>query len=146
MALNNCVFIGRLVRDVECKSIGENVKVANFTIAVDKKYKPKTEGQATADYIPVTVWRKAAEFAEKYFHKGKQVYVSGSLETYKWIKDDVSHNGFRINAVDIGFADSARASGDKPNSNNPGGDIDNGFPPNDGFMPMDSDFGDNLPF
>ena len=81
--MNTCTFIGRLVKDPEIKTIGE-AKVANFTIAVNKRFKSKSEDAPTADFIPVSVWRSSAEFAEKYFHKGKKVFVVGNLETYSY--------------------------------------------------------------
>lgn len=83
MGLNNCSFIGRLTKDVEVATVGkDDIKVASFTLAVDRSYKSKNENDPTADFIPVQVWRKKAEFAENYFSKGKQVYATGRLETY----------------------------------------------------------------
>lgn len=113
MGLNSCNFIGRLTRDVEVATVGENnVKVANFTIAVDRSYKSKNENEPTADFIPVQVWRKKAEFAEKYFGKGKQVYVSGRLETYSYDnREGQKVYAFRLDAVDIGFADTLKGNG-----------------------------------
>ncbi len=145
--MNKCIFIGRLVRDVELKTVGDNVPVANFTIAVDKRFKPKEDGQPTADFIPIVAWRKSAEFANKHFHKGKQVAICGSLETYTWDKEDGSKGyGFRINAEELRFADSARGEGGNNSSGNSNagsnsGDFDD-FPaeiPN-------GDFDDDLPF
>ncbi len=148
MALNKCIFIGRLVRDVEFKTVGDNVPVANFTIAVDKRYKGKDQKQPTADFISVAAWRKSAEFAEKYFSKGKQVSVCGSLETYTWEKEDGTKGyGFRINAEELGFADSAKNEngGNNAASGNAGGGFDDGFPAEEGFMNPDG-FDDDLPF
>lgn len=110
MGLNSCDFIGRLTRDVEVATVGDNnIKVANFTIAVDRSYKGKNENEPTADFIPVQVWRKKAEFAEKFFGKGKQVYVSGRLETYSYDnKQGQKVYAFRIDASDIGFADTLK--------------------------------------
>lgn len=145
--LNNCTFIGRLVGDPEIKTVKE-AKHAGFTLAVDKRFKSKKEGAPTADFIPVSVWRNTADFVEKYFHKGKQVSVVGSLETYSYDKDGEKRYGFRINASEVGFADSAKAE-DKPSGKG-------ASPADDGF-PVDEDadfsgfgdpgaFGDDLPF
>lgn len=112
MGLNNCSFIGRLTRDVDVATVGENnVKVASFTLAVDRSYKSKNENDPTADFIPVQVWRKKAEFAENYFSKGKQVYATGRLETYSYDKDGRTVYAFRLKAEDIGFADTLKGSG-----------------------------------
>lgn len=149
MALNKCIFIGRLVRDVEFKTVGDDVLVANFTIAVDKRYKGKDQKQPTADFIPIVAWRKSGEFAKKYFSKGKQVSVCGSLETYTWEKEDGTKGyGFRINAEELGFADSVKnenGSNNAASSGNTGDGFGDEFPAEEGFMNPDG-FDDDLPF
>lgn len=149
MALNKCIFIGRLVRDVEFKTVAGDVPVANFTIAVDRRYKGKDQEQPTADFVPVVAWRKSAEFADKYFRKGKQISVCGSLETYTWDKEDgTKGHGFRINTEELGFADSAKNENGGNNtvsSGNTGGGFGDEFPAEEGFMNSDG-FDDDLPF
>ena len=143
MGLNKSILIGRLVRDVEMRTVGENTNVANFTLAVDRRFKSRDEEQPKADFIPVTVWRKSAEFAEKYFSKGKQVYVCGAIETYSYEKDGNKVYGFRVNADEIGFADTLKTDDGNQNESNKAGNDD--FPM-DGFMPQDDFEGDDLPF
>ncbi len=141
--LNNCTFIGRLVRDPEMKTVG-GANVANFTLAVDKRFKSKNENAPTADFIPVSVWRSAADFVGKYFHKGKQVSVVGSLETYSYDKGGERRYGFCINANEVGFADSAKAEG-RPSDRNVDFPVDEEADFSDFGSPNDfSD--DDLPF
>ena len=150
MGLNKNIYIGRLTRDPEIKMFGENTKVANFTIAVDRRFKSKKENAPTADFIPITAWRSSAEFVEKYFSKGKQVYVFGSLETYSYDKDGQKVFSFRINADEVGFADSVR--NDNGAQQNTGTYTGNTFPDmNSGnqfgqFEPMGEFDDDTLPF
>ena len=108
MGLNKNIYIGRLTRDPEIKMFGENTKCANFTIAVDRRFKSKNQDAPSADFIPITAWRGTAEFIEKYFSKGKQIYVCGWLETYSYEKDGQKVFSFRVNADEVGFADTAR--------------------------------------
>ena len=145
MSLNNCIFIGRLTRDVELKTVGNDTSLANFTLAVDKRYKSKNDSQPTADFIPVSAWRKTADFVSQYFSKGKQVYVRGALETYSFEgSDGKKRSGFRINADEVGFADSIKPE-DRGNEtrnsdkqrNTSGNFIESGFPSANDF-----DFGD----
>lgn len=146
--LNKVILIGRLVRDVEMKTVGENTNLANFTLAVDRRFKSKAEGQPTADFIPISAWRKTAEFAGKYFRKGKQVYVCGALETYTYEQNGEKKYGFRVNADEVGFADSVKNDENNVNTGN-NGDDENGFPgPGNDFAFGDpGDFaGDDLPF
>lgn len=151
MALNKVILIGRLTRDVELKSVRNDTSLANFTIAVDRRYKSKNEEQPIADFIPVSAWRKTAEFVGKYFHKGKQVYVCGALETYTYDQNGEKKFGFRVNAEEVGFADSA-GSGDGGQKNQFNGNTGNTSEPdfsdvgNFDFGDQSDFIGDNLPF
>lgn len=78
--LNKSILQGRLVREVEMRTIGSGVPVASFTVAWSEKYK-ETE---TKCFLPCTAWRTTAEFISKYFTKGQEICVEGSLSTREW--------------------------------------------------------------
>lgn len=141
--MNTCTFIGRLVKDPEIKMIRE-AKVANFTIAVNKRFKSKSEDAPTADFIPVSVWRSSAEFAEKYFCKGKKVFVVGNLETYSYDKDGKRQYGFRINSNEIGLDDYIKADENKKQTANTQDSFEGSAGVSDFGEP--ADFYDDLPF
>lgn len=109
--LNKIVMIGRLTKDPETRTVGEALK-AGFTLAVDRPY--KSEKGPNADFFPITAWRKSAEFVQKYFTKGKQVYVVGRLETYVYEVDGQRRYGFRVNAEEVGFADTKHGGDVEP--------------------------------
>lgn len=145
MAVNNVVLVGRLTGDVKVNEIGDGVKQAKFTLAVDRRYKRKDADKPDTDFIKVNAVRGSADFAEKYFTKGKQVSVVGSLETYSYQKEDRTVYDFCIKADQLGFADSLN-SGNKPNDN-AGGNYNNSFESSDGFDFMSDYMNDNdLPF
>ena len=141
--LNKCIFIGRLTKDPEISDVN-GIKAARFTIAVDRRFKSKSENAPTADFIPVQVWRKTAEFVEKFFHKGKQVYVAGNLETYSYEKDGVKRSGFNINADDVGFADTVKSENNNLSDDDFPAENPSDFSGLDGFDVM-GEFEDNLP-
>jgi len=62
--MNKSIMMGRLVRDPEVnyttKKDGDEFIVANFRIAVDRKYSDET------DFFPCTAFGWLAEFVEKY--------------------------------------------------------------------------------
>ena len=103
--LNQIALIGRLTKDPEIKLVGKDQNsVVRFILAVNR---PKYgDSKPQADFIPVVAWRGTADFIGRNFRKGKQVYVSGRLQTTEWEKDGVKHYGFEIVARDVGFADS----------------------------------------
>ena len=116
MGVNNVVILGRLTRDVEIGYIGDNVKKARFTLAVERPYKRKGADKPDVDFIKIDADRSKADFAEKYFSKGKQVSVVGSIETYKYEKDGNTIYDFCIKAEKLGFADSISISSEREKS------------------------------
>ena len=59
--------------------------MANFTIALNERYKAK-DGNVVenVEYVRIVLYRRLAEIAGQYLHKGSQVYVEGRLKTRKW--------------------------------------------------------------
>ena len=74
--MNLVVIKGRLSRDPDIRySTGEEQKaIARFTVAVDRY-------NSDADFISVVAFGKKAEVIEKYFHKGSNIIVKGSIKT-----------------------------------------------------------------
>ena len=85
--MNNCNFVGRLVRDPELKTTTGGHSMCKFTIAVDRDYKSES-GEYEADFINCTAWRQTAEFVDKWFKKGKPISVTGSLQIRKYTAKD----------------------------------------------------------
>ena len=81
-SFNKVILMGRLVADPELKQTNGGVSVANFTIAVDRKYNKGEEKQA--DFINIVAWRETAEFICKYFAKGSAILIDGGLITRSW--------------------------------------------------------------
>lgn len=136
--MNKAIEIGRLTRDPEVRySQGNNIAVARYTIAVDRKF--KREGEQTADFIPCVVFGKQAEFAEKYFRKGTKVVISGRITTGSYInKDGQKIYTTEITVEEQEFAESKGSSEAQGTSQMP-------TPNGDGFMSVpDDDTG--LPF
>ena len=79
--MNKVILMGRLTRDPEVRyTAGENaLAIARYTLAVDRRF--RRDGEATADFISCVVFGRGAEFAEKYFHQGIRIVVSGRIQT-----------------------------------------------------------------
>jgi single-strand DNA-binding protein len=93
--MNNCVLIGRLVRDPELKFIPSNGRaVAKFTLAVDKELSKEmkadfeSKGKPTADFIRITVFGKQAEASANYLKKGIMTSVVGRISTGSYTTKD----------------------------------------------------------
>lgn len=85
MSVNKCLFIGNLTADPEIRTMPNGEQVANFSIALNDKYKAK-DGNIVenVEYVRIVLYRRLAEIAGQYLHKGSQVYIEGRLKTRKW--------------------------------------------------------------
>ena len=77
--MNSVVLIGRLTKDPELRYIpGSGTAVATFTLAVNRDF-TKKDGTREADFIPIEVMGKAAEFCANYLTKGRLVACNGQI-------------------------------------------------------------------
>lgn len=75
--LNKVVLIGRLVKDPnELRKSEGGASVSSFTLAVDNSYSKESK----ADFIPVIVFNRLAEFTCSYLRKGALISVEGRLQ------------------------------------------------------------------
>ena len=99
--------MGRMTSDPNIRNA--SITVATYTLAVDRRF--KKDGEPTADFIRCVSFGKAAEFAEKYFHKGIKIAITGRIQTGSYEDKD----GKTIHTTDIivesqEFAESKNAS------------------------------------
>lgn len=85
--LNHITIHGRITNDIELKQTQSGVSVCNFNVAVDRSYKKEGEEKQT-DFFTVVCWRGLAELVSKHFHKGKEILVSGEMQSRKWTDDN----------------------------------------------------------
>lgn len=85
MSVNKCLFIGNLTADPEIRTMPNGEQVANFSIALNERYKAK-DGNIVenVEYVRIVLYRRLAEIAGQYLIKGSQVYIDGRLKTRKW--------------------------------------------------------------
>lgn len=107
--MNKVILMGRLTREPELRFTTSNTAVCQFSIAVDRKF--KSEGQPTADFIPVVAWRKTAEFVSKYFTKGSRIAVVGQIQTRNYDdKDGKKVYVTEVIADEVEFCESKRGN------------------------------------
>jgi len=102
--LNKIFIMGRLTADIELRRTPTGTPVASFKLAV------KRDGKEDAtDFIDVVVWNGTAEFASRYFSKGRMMIVSGRLQIREWQdKQGNKRKSAEVIADDIYFGDSKR--------------------------------------
>lgn len=110
-SLNLCQFIGRVGKDPTTKYTQSGDAITNISLAVDESYKNKSTGEKIekCELVNVTFYRKLAEIAGEYLHKGSLIYVSGKMETRKY----TDKNGVEKYATNI-IAHELKMLGSKP--------------------------------
>lgn len=115
--MNKIIIIGRFTRDPEIRYTQSGMCSANFSIAVDRKY--KQDGQTEADFPRVIAWGKTAEFIEKYFRKGMKIGIEGRIQTGSYKNKD-GNNVYTTDIVAeaVEFVESKGSSSGSNNTNN----------------------------
>ena len=93
--MNKVIMMGRLTRDPDIRYTPDNMAIARFALAVDRRF--KTEGQKEADFFNCTAFAKTAEFCEKYLSKGSKVLLIGRLQNDTYTNRD----GQKVYSVQI---------------------------------------------
>ena len=140
--MNKVILMGRLTRDPEVRySAGENaLAIARYTLAVDRRF--RRDGEATADFISCVVFGRGAEFAEKYFHQGIRIVVSGRIQTGSY----TNREGQKVYTTDVvveeqEFVESKGASAARPPKRKTEPETDD-----NGFMNIPEGVEDEIPF
>ena len=124
MSLNKVMLIGNVGSDPEVRYLennpqnpGNNVKVATVRLATTERYRDRNgEQRENTEWHSVVLWRNNADVAEKYVHKGSQIYVEGKLRTRQWT-DQTGNKRYTTEVV----ADTLQLLGKRPEGENQGG-------------------------
>lgn len=128
---NKVIMMGRIVNDIEFKTTPTGVNVAQFRIAVDRRFQQKGE-ERKSDFFNIVVWRQQADFVNRYFAKGRMIMIEGELNTrqytdkngspstwYEIVADRVSFTGEKSQGGSYGDSYGAPAPSIPPQYNNP---------------------------
>lgn len=134
MSYNRVIAIGRLTSAPELKTTESGKYVSSFTVAVDRD-------KDHTDFLRCVAWENTAEFLSKYFAKGQEIGVEGSLQTRSY----TDKNGSKREAVEI-RAGRLFFVGGKVTTQSTESTKQSGYnsAPVDGFEEIDSD--NDLPF
>lgn len=116
--LNNVVLMGRLVKDVDLRSLkGANgdFSLGRFSLAVDR---PKKAGQekADTDFISCSAVGKKSEVINRFFKKGDLIVVTGRWKTGTYEKDSKKYYTNEVDVVDFSFVPQKKAEAKENNA------------------------------
>jgi single-stranded DNA-binding protein len=138
--VNKVIIVGHLGNEPEMRSMPNGEAVANISVATSESWTDKTTGERkeVTEWHRIVLYRRLAEIAGQYLHKGSQVYVEGRLKTRKW-QDNNGQDRYTTeiqgdNLQMLGSAQAPSAAAPKPTAaqaNQP---------------PATDSFDDNVPF
>jgi single-strand DNA-binding protein len=110
------IIIGNVGRDPEMRYTQSGVAVADFSVAVSRRWTDRTsnEQREKTTWFRVSAWRGLAETVNQYVHKGMQVMVTGEVDASAYTGQDGSARAtLEITARDIQFLGRRGEGGDE---------------------------------
>ena len=127
MSLNKVMLIGNVGRDPEVRYLEGNVKVATFTLATSERFKDRSgELRENTEWHNIVAWRANADVAERFIHKGTQIYEEGRLRTRSY----QDQSGVKKYTTEI-QADTIQLLGRRPDAD--GAPQQGGYQPQGGY-------------
>lgn len=113
--MSNTILYGRVVRDIEVRYTNQNMAVARFSVAVNRRYQ---KDDKKADFFNVTAFGKKAETLSQYFHQGSRIVVYCHPQQEQYTKQD----GTKVDTVsfildEFDFVDTRAEGGITANQN-----------------------------
>lgn len=138
--INKVIIVGHLGNEPEMRSMPNGEAVANISVATSESWTDKTTGERkeVTEWHRIVLYRRLAEIAGQYLHKGSQVYVEGRLKTRKW-QDNNGQDRYTTeiqgdNLQMLGTAQARSAAAPKPTAAQPN------------QPPATDNFDDDIPF
>ena len=146
-SVNKVILVGNLGRDPEVRHTNDGMPIVNLSVATSEQWRDRTSGERRerTEWHRVVIFNeRLGEFAQKYLHKGRKVYVEGQLQTRKWT-DQQGQERYSTEVVlqrfrgELTMLDSRGEGGGGYDA--PGGQVDRG-----GSAPAGGDLDDEIPF
>ena len=113
MSINKLTATGRLTADPVLSSVGDS-NSASFTLASDTRAKDGN-GEYITNFYRCTVWRRLAEIAVQYLHKGDKITISGDLCLRPYVdKQGNQRLSVQVNVSDIDLTAKTQSSSRTP--------------------------------
>ncbi|HLB25205.1 MAG TPA: single-stranded DNA-binding protein [Nitrospirota bacterium] len=103
VGFNKVILIGNLTKDPELRYNPNGTAVANFGIALNRRYKQGDEYREEVSYIDIVVFGKQAENCGQYLNKGSGVLVEGRLQQRRWESEGQKKSKVEVVAENVRF-------------------------------------------
>ena len=139
--MNKVILIGRLGKEPETRYMKNNDPVCHFSLATSDKWTDKQTGEKkeATEWHNIVLYRKLAEIAQQYCHKGDLVAIEGKIQSRKYTgKDGIERTAYDIIASDL------KMLGGKQSK--PADDWEDGLDDDTPSEPTDDLADDDIPF
>ena len=82
--MNTVNLIGHLTSDIETRYTPSGNPVANFGIAVNRRYRQGEEIKQETTFVDLVAFNRTAEIVQEYLGKGRPVGIEGRLRYRTW--------------------------------------------------------------
>jgi len=103
--MNYVAIKGRLTRDPETRTLDSGNTICSFCVAVDRRFKNQ-KGERLTDFFNASAWNKTGEFVQKFFQKGQEILVNGSMQSRKVSDDGVNRIYWDLHVDSVEFCGS----------------------------------------
>jgi single-strand DNA-binding protein len=118
--INKVILVGHVGKEPEVKYLEGGVAVAKFTFATNETYKNKDNQKVEqTEWHNIVMWRGLAEVAEKYVHKGSQLYLEGRIRTRSYGEENNKKYFTEIVVDEMRFLGGPRVDTQKVNEQMP---------------------------
>ncbi len=114
-SFNKVILAGNLTRDPELRYTPKGTAIAQFTLALNRKWKTETgEMKEEVSFIDVDAFGRQAEVIGQYLRKGKPFLVEGRLKQDTWEDKNTKQKQSKVKVVleSFSFIDSNRGEGE----------------------------------
>ena len=112
-SFNKVLLMGNLTRDIELRHISGDMAVANFGLAVNRRFRTKDgENREEVTFVDCEAWGRTAEIMSQYITKGRPVFLEGRLKLDTWQdKDGGNRSKLKVVIENFQFVDSRNDGG-----------------------------------
>jgi len=127
---NQLILMGNVTRNLDLKYMPNQMAVADFGMATNRKWKNKEgEQQSSVCFVDCTIFGKAAEVMTKYVKKGSPLFVEGRLDYQTWeSQDGGKRNKLRMIVENFQFLNPGPKTSDKFDNSEAGTETEGDIP------------------
>jgi len=99
-SFNKVLLMGNLTRDPQLKYLPNQTAVAEFGIAMNRKFKAASgEDREEVTFVDITAFGKTGEVINQYFTKGKPIFIEGRLKYDQWEDKNGGGKRSKLNVI-----------------------------------------------